>query len=47
MKVVKFFAVASFAVASLAKGGDLPRGRLQEAGAISVLEQLWTAQVMI
>ena len=38
---------AAFAVASLAKGGDLPRGRLQEAGAISVLEQLWTAQVMI
>lgn len=36
---------AAFGVACIAKGGDLPRGRLQEAGAIAALEQLWTAQV--
>ena len=32
---------AAFAVAAIAREGDLQRGRLQEAGAIQVLEQLW------
>ena len=32
-------------VAAIAREGDLQRGRLQEAGAIQVLEQLWMGMV--
>ncbi len=44
-KLLQLKADAAYAVAAIARAGDLPRGRLQEAGAIQALEQLWTAQV--
>uniref|UniRef100_A0A7S4KQ21 Uncharacterized protein n=1 Tax=Guillardia theta TaxID=55529 RepID=A0A7S4KQ21_GUITH len=39
--LLRLKADAAFAVAAIAREGDLQRGRLQEAGAIQVLEQLW------
>ncbi len=41
MTLLRLKGDAAFAVAAIAREGDLQRGRLQEAGAIQVLEQLW------
>ena len=38
-------AEVAFAVAGLARGSDLSRGRLLEAGAMGLLEPLWSGQV--
>jgi hypothetical protein len=45
-KLLRLKGDAAYAVAAIARAGDLTRGRLQEAGAIQALEQLWTAQVV-
>jgi hypothetical protein len=46
LKLLRLKGDAAYAVAAIARAGDLTRGRLQEAGAIQALEQLWTAQVV-